>query len=218
MAAFSAEIAYPNRVAAHCPGTLEHQSVSADRNPKTGQYVNGVRGVIEWDNPSNCLDQYGVNHAIALLYDNFGFIEVGTYKKSGMSAPKGYCEQLHPYDLAKYRFYEFPILNGLHTSALIFTAEYWHCKWGGDTYQAWTRQQVGFNSSDGLVTVHAEGEVRHAQLGEMAPDRLTFTQLNLRWTTGTSWNTMQPTLNAVSSPYGADKPGGTVIEVWTNAH
>jgi hypothetical protein len=217
-AGFTAKSVAPDRAAAHCPGGLQYNYVTVQRNVAAGNYVNGFQADIEWDNSANCIDDIGLNHSIAILWGN-GWVEAGWYIATGLSGPRGFCFQQDLWDTEIWDRWEFSITNVTDEFRLVFTNEWWHCKYAGTTKRSWYRDQVGFTASDDVITAFGENELQHGQIGEKSPDNLLFSDMLYRKTSGIEWYLMNPTVfGQILYPYGAEIPTDAKFKVWTNAH
>lgn len=203
----------PSFVAAHCPGTSAHDYAYGNQSP--GVNMNGVRGSIEWTQGNVCTS--GVSHSVSVCSTGAcgHWAQAGWRYYNGYADPRMYCEWAG----GQYKIVEFGLTHVTHNymQQYVSAAGRWDCALDSVVKFSWSLINAGFYQGTYLVA-QGENHQAHVQIGKMAPSKLTFSSLNYRNASGTSWSTMNITPHVSGGPYGADEPAVGKLRVWTNAH
>lgn len=175
-------------VLAHC--TTISGNFYAYANESGFAQSDGVMGNIDWTQGNICTS--GVSHSVTLCKasnDCGHWVQVGWRYSLGYAEPMMYCEFSYPGHAPKQ--VEFAITHATHHYKMQVTTqgfiELWTCyKDGGQKY-VWPVGSAGFSSG---TYVDAQGEAHqdHVQIGLMAPNRLSFFNLQRRTAADSSWH------------------------------
>lgn len=208
----------PGRALAHCPGTQPPLGRAyASGHQDFAGFANGVRSRIDYTNPAVCANGAGnafTAEGVTLCFDSdcTGWLQVGWTKRLGTdTAPVMYCEYKRT-DSPARDFY-FSLSAATHEYRWERASTQWNCMLDGASRFGTTSPNF---TSGGFANAQGETNSTHAQLGRMAPAKLSYNSTQYRL--NGVWNNMVLTLDAVSSPYGRDSLGAGSFRDWTNAH
>jgi hypothetical protein len=124
-----------------------------------------------------------------------------------------YCEG----NGSHYFIHEFTLSAATHTYRWALNGLTWECSLDLVVKDWTTVSSIGISRGN---AVNGQGEAHElgAQIGRVAPAKLSFTNLKYRRSSNGTWYTVAVNLNTPPSQYGNDSPAAGQMRVWTNGN